>query len=121
MSNSQSNAGSNADLTSRRRFMRTAALIASTATLAPLAANAASMPAMLPESDPIAQALGYRADANTVDTTKYPTKAGDEQAPQLCSNCSLYKRVGDGVGSCAAIPGKLVAGPGWCSAWNPAR
>lgn len=105
----------------RRRFMRTAAMIVSTATLAPLIASAESTPALVAESDPIALALGYRADATTVDTSKYPQKASDASSPQLCANCSLYKTASDGVGNCAAIPGKLVAGPGWCSVWNPAR
>lgn len=117
MSNSKSIFTTN----SRRQFVRNVALIASTASLAPLAVTAEGAPALLPESDPIAQALGYRADAAQVDTAKFPSKAGDENAPQLCSNCALYSQVGDGFGSCAAIPGKLVAGPGWCSAWNLAR
>lgn len=108
-------------LPSRRSFVRNVAIIASSATLAPIAATAETTPALLTESDPIAQALGYRSDATMVDTTKYPSKAGDANAPQLCSNCSLYKLVGNDLGTCAAIPGKLVAGPGWCSAWNPAR
>ncbi len=101
----------------RRQFIRTTALIASSAALVPLAANAQDNPAMLSEDDPTAIALGYRADATTVDLNKYPSKASD----QLCSNCSLYASSGDGVGKCAAVPSRLVAGAGWCGAWNLAR
>ena len=105
----------------RRKFIATTALIATSATLTPFAAIAQDAPALLSEKGPIALALGYRADAATVDLSKYPTKAGDAAAPQLSSNCSLYAATGEGVGKCAAIPGRLVAGAGWCSAWNLAR
>jgi hypothetical protein len=34
-----------------------------------------------------------------------------------CGNCSLYKKTGDSVGSCALFAGKSVAFAGWCSGW----
>jgi hypothetical protein len=34
-----------------------------------------------------------------------------------CGNCSLYKKTGDSVGSCALFAGKSVAYSGWCSGW----
>jgi hypothetical protein len=34
-----------------------------------------------------------------------------------CGNCSLYKKMGDSVGSCALFAGKSVAFAGWCSGW----
>jgi hypothetical protein len=34
-----------------------------------------------------------------------------------CGNCSLYKKTGDSVGSCALFAGKSVAFAAWCSGW----
>jgi formylmethanofuran:tetrahydromethanopterin formyltransferase len=66
------------------------------------------------DKDPQAQALGYVADASKVDTKKYPKFV----AGQNCTNCSLYQgKATDKAAACALFPGKLVAGPGWCSAW----
>lgn len=81
--------------------------------------SVAEGPAELLESDPIAIALGYKKDASTVDTVKYPKRAGDAGASQLCSNCALYSAGENGLGGCTAIPGKQVAGAGWCNAWIP--
>lgn len=101
---------------SRRHFLTTtsAALIATS--------HSAMADRTLPEltiDDPIAQALGYQADAEAVDTGRFPKRAGASGATQFCSNCSLYKPVTDDLGTCTAIRGKLVRGPGWCNAWVP--
>lgn len=103
---------------SRRRFIATS----STGLLAsqiPLATADASLPE-LKEDEPIAMALGYKADAADVDTSRFPKRAGEQGATQFCDNCALYKDVGNGLGTCTAIRGKLVAGKGWCNAWVPA-
>lgn len=106
---------------SRRQFIGTAL---AAATVAPLAgrslfavAHAGELP-KVSEDDPTAIALGYKHDANAVDTTKFPKRAGEAGASQLCSNCSLYMAP-DGAewGKCSIFPGKLVAGAGWCNAW----
>jgi hypothetical protein len=34
-----------------------------------------------------------------------------------CGNCSLYKKTGDSMGSCALFAGNSVAFAGWCSGW----
>ena len=86
--------------------------------LAPSVAVAAGPPE-LKESDPIAIALGYKKDATSVDTTTYPKRAGATGATQSCNNCALYSAGENGLGGCTAIPGKLVAGAGWCNAWIP--
>ena len=106
--------------TSRRQFLgrtlsASTALIASSTLIASTAT--AAEPTMLSEDDPIAMALGYKADATQVDTARFPKRSGPEGSKQLCSNCTLYTDKGNGVGLCSAIPGKLVAGPGWCQAW----
>jgi len=103
----------------RRAFLGQT-LAASTAlvagsTLIASTASAADLP-VLREDDPVAVALGYKADATQVDVTQYPKRAG-EGARQVCANCTLYQAKSDGMGLCSAIPGKLVAGAGWCNAW----
>lgn len=70
------------------------------------------------ESDPLAQAMGYRADASTVDTAKFPKRAGEAGAKQFCNNCALYGADADSAfGPCSIFQNKLVAGKGWCNAW----
>lgn len=101
----------------RRDFLHTGAALWATA-LIPAITVAEGMPA-LEETDPLAIALGYKKDAAEVDTAKYPKRAGASGATQFCSNCALYVEQQDGMGLCTAIPGKLVAGAGWCNAWIP--
>ena len=102
--------------TNRRTFIiKTAAGVAAAMATGPVIA---AQP-RLTEEDPIAIALGYKIDATEVDVTQYPKRAGADGAKQFCSNCALYKETEDGYGTCSAIPGKLVAGPGWCNAWIP--
>jgi formylmethanofuran:tetrahydromethanopterin formyltransferase len=69
---------------------------------------------LVDERDPQAQALGYVADASKVDTKKYSKFVSG----QNCTICSLYQgKATDKAAACALFAGKLVAGPGWCSAW----
>ena len=102
---------------SRRNFLKTSVTLSATA-LIPSISIAAGQPE-LQESDPIAVALGYKKNASTVDTIKYPKRAGAAGATQFCNNCALYSAGEDGLGDCTAIPGKQVAGLGWCNAWIP--
>ena len=70
------------------------------------------------EDEPLAQAMGYVADASTVDTTKFPKRAGDEGAKQFCNNCALYAgSADDEVAPCSIFQNRLVKGAGWCNAW----
>ena len=117
--NDKTNGGPNATL-NRRAFLGSTIGYAATAvagyTLIASTAHATDLP-VLSEDDPIAVALGYKADATQVDTSRYPKKAGEQGAKQICANCTLYTAQNDDWGLCAAVPGKLVAGPGWCQAW----
>jgi high potential iron-sulfur protein len=66
------------------------------------------------ESDPTAQALGYRADATKVDSAKYSTY----MTGQTCSNCQFYQ--GQATASnapCPLLAGKRVDGKGWCKGY----
>jgi hypothetical protein len=98
-------------LSPRRTFL-IAAAGASSAALLGTAAHA--QPAMVAETEPQAQGVGYRADATKVDKAKFPKYA----AGQLCSNCTLYQgKPADASGGCSLFPGKAVAAKGWCSAY----
>ena len=117
--NDETNAASEAT-PSRRTFLRSTFRYAATAvagyTLIASTAHANDL-TVLREDDPIATALGYKADATQVDINKYPKKAGEQGAKQICANCTLYTAQNDTLGLCAAVPGKLVAAAGWCQAW----
>ena len=59
---------------SRRDFLNTGVALWATALIPSI--SIAAGPPELQESAPIAIALGYKKDASTVDTTKYPKRAG---------------------------------------------
>lgn len=98
--------------TSRRTFLITSVGVASS--LASSRQAFADVP-KVPEIDPTAQALGYRADATKVDKAKYAKYA----AGQECSNCTFYQgKPADAFAPCPMFGGKQVSGKGWCSAYN---
>jgi len=68
---------------------------------------------MVAESDAQAAALGYKADASTVDKAKFPKYA----AGQNCGNCALYVSKSADAGSCGIFAGKMVATGAWCNAY----
>ena len=75
----------------------------------------------LPESDPVAKALGYYADASKVDVKKWPKKAGPEGTKQNCANCQLYQaQAGETArGGCTLFPNRWVSTKGWCNGYIP--
>ncbi len=82
-----------------------------------LGANRAwAAPSDLPkveESNPTAMALSYVHDA-----TQSPKRLTPEQKTQYCDNCLHYGETDvDDWGTCAVIPGYLVAAKGWCMVW----
>jgi hypothetical protein len=96
----------------RRKILCNSALLVATAGLSPLVW--ADPLAMVSEADPLAQALGYKADAGKVDRTKFPQYV----AGQTCSSCSLYQgTAGAASGPCPLYAGKAVAATGWCSSY----
>jgi High potential iron-sulfur protein len=75
----------------------------------------AQTPAAVLESDPQAQALGFKTDGSAADKAKYPSY----NAAQSCSGCVLYQgKAGDTTAPCAAFGNKIVTGKSWCSAWT---
>jgi High potential iron-sulfur protein len=76
---------------SRRTFLITSIGVASTLALSRQAFADAPK---VSETDPTAQALGYKADASKVDKAKFTKFA----AGQECSNCSFFQgKAGDGM------------------------
>ena len=68
--------------------------------------------------EPLAQAMGYVKDASTVDTSKFPKRAGEAGAKQFCNNCALYAGEADAeTAPCSIFQNRLVRGAGWCNAW----
>lgn len=102
------------DLThrSRRTF-----LIASASTLVslPLVRTARAESPLVAETDPAAQALGYRADAKQVDKARFARYS----AGQDCGNCTFYQgKASDPAANCPLFGGKRVAAAGWCNGYN---
>jgi High potential iron-sulfur protein len=98
---------------SRRAFIESGALMIATAGACSVAWSDSAP--MLSESDPMAAALGYKANASAVDATKFPQHA----AGQSCSNCTLYQgTAGASSGPCPLFAGKAVAAQGWCASYT---
>lgn len=93
----------------RRQFLILSAAGAATLSLS----NLVQAQVMVAETDPQAQALGYKADTTKVDAKKFPKHANE----QKCSNCALFQAKGANAGGCSLFAGKQVAANGWCSAW----
>lgn len=97
---------------SRRTFMITTAGVASGLALSRIAFAG---PANASETDPTSLALGYKADAATVDKVKYAKYTAD----QACRNCTFYQGGPNDVSApCPMFGGKQVAGKGWCNAYS---
>jgi hypothetical protein len=99
-------------MTTRRFILQIAGVTAGTC----LASAYAQPAAAVSEKDPQAQALGYVTDAKRADKARFPKYA----PPQRCAICQLYQGAATAATApCAIFGGKLVAGPGWCSAYTP--
>ncbi|MGA7778698.1 MAG: high-potential iron-sulfur protein [Paraburkholderia sp.] len=98
--------------TSRRSFILFS--ISAASSLA-LTRGASADAAQVSETDPKAQALGYKQVASTVDKTKFSNYV----AGQNCSNCSLFQgKSTDAWGGCMLFGDKQVAATGWCSSYS---
>lgn len=96
---------------SRRSFLLHSAGVLSALALS----RTASAADPLAETDPTAQALGYKADATKVDKAKF----GHYTAGDKCSTCALYQgAAGSSSGACPMFGGKLVNAGGWCNAYS---
>jgi hypothetical protein len=92
----------------RRRLLQFGALA-----LIP-AASRAQAPKRVDESEPQAQALGYKHDAAKVDKAKFK----NYQPGQTCANCNFFKsKAGAAWGPCDIFSSREVNAKGWCTAW----
>ena len=118
--------------TSRRNFLKkslaivSAVPVASTIQRAGFSSDAFAQGANVPvdETGAQAMALGYKANAQEVDATKFPKRAGEEGQKQFCSSCQLLQKSGikvDGkegeFGKCLIFPANVVNTKGWCNSW----
>lgn len=71
----------------------------------------------LSETDPVAQALGYKHVASAVEVAKFPKKSSDGESAK-CITCAQYTAVNGSWGKCNIFPQGLVASEGWCSSWS---
>lgn len=116
---------SNVNTCVRRDFLKLAAsTTGSIATLAlvPTLLRAQAAPAQqatgaqlphLAETDPVAQALGYKEDTAKVDTTKFPS----HKPEQTCANCNFFTAGNGEYGPCQLFPGKVAHANGWCAGY----
>jgi hypothetical protein len=98
---------------SRRVFVENGAFFL--ATVGVCAVAWPDSPPMVSESDPTAAALGYKANAASVDKAKFPQYV----AGSSCSSCALYQgAAGAASGPCPLFAGKAVSAKGWCSSYT---
>ena len=73
---------------------------------------------LIDEESALARTLGYRHDAEQVDTTAFPKRAGEQGSRQFCDNCALFAGdSGDPEAPCSIFQNMRVKGKGWCNAW----
>lgn len=72
----------------------------------------------VPETDAVASALGYKADASKVDFARYPQRKKPESKNQFCKNCALFTPANKSWGKCQMITSGLVNANGWCGSWS---
>src|SRR5277367_5001828 len=73
----------------------------------------AALPPLDPK-DPTAQALGFVADAKSVDAAANPTY----KPTQKCATCAQFQgKAGDASAGCNIFAGKSVPAGGWCKVW----
>jgi hypothetical protein len=113
----------------KRRTLRWSML-----TLAPLAttdvgaadagttASAASPLSPVSESDPLAQAIGFKQDAANVDGRYFPARKLASARNEVCGDCLLFRPADAHWGHCVVmIPQGVVNVMGWCGRWTPIR
>lgn len=101
---------------SRRAIVKGGLIAGALIPAAGLIANSAGAAGLAPldPKDPTAQALGFVADAKTVNAAANPTF----KPTQKCSTCAQYQgKAGDATAGCNIFAGKSVPAGGWCKVW----
>ncbi len=70
------------------------------------------------ESDPVAQAIGYKANVKDIDFKKYPKRKEAAHKNDFCKSCALYTASNDSWGKCSMLTKGVVAANGWCGSWS---
>lgn len=90
----------------------------------PAAANDTEAKAeYISEDNQMAKSLGYKENADSVDTSLRVDKGDSPGATQYCNNCQFKvaeEGNEEGLG-CQLFPGKLVRSKGWCKSWSKAQ
>jgi len=101
----------------RRDFLRVGSLAVVSLAALSRAGHASAQAKALPhvaETDPQAQALGYKNDAKQVDRKKFAMY----QPGQDCDDCVQWEgKKNDAWAPCKIFPGKAVNAKGWCAAF----
>jgi hypothetical protein len=117
---------------SRRSFLKKLVLISAAVPASKFLSNGnvsmmsawAGLPAVpagqksIPETDAVAQALGYKHDIKDIDYKRYPQRKRPEQKANFCNNCALYTAVDGNWGKCQMLQAGLVHAKGWCGSWS---
>lgn len=110
----------------QRRQVLQAMLAIPAVLVLPRVLQAATPANMLPEADPMANALKYKEDASKADANFRKDKTAN------CSNCSKYNKCAAGdtackpgdkkaaTAPCELFAGKVVSAKGWCMSWSKA-
>src|SRR5262245_49379156 len=107
----------------RRKFLQYSILASVSAVFGrgfginPIAFAANDLP-LLKESDPVAKSLGYSANAEKVDTKKWPKRSGPDAKQQRCETCMFYTTIDAKHGKCQIFPNNSVEAKGWCNTWS---
>ncbi|MEO5971597.1 MAG: high-potential iron-sulfur protein [Bdellovibrionia bacterium] len=70
------------------------------------------------ETDPVASAVGYKADVSKIDFKRYPKRKLPDAKNQRCKNCALYTPANGSWGKCQLLTSGLVNADGWCGSWS---
>lgn len=73
---------------------------------------------LVPDTDPVAMAIGYKPDVKDLDYKKFPQRKKPEAKNQFCENCALYTKVDGNWGKCQMLTSGVVYKKGWCGSWN---
>lgn len=113
-----SKSSSNNHNSSRREFMKRvltlAAAVPAVRLLSGFSITSAFAQGLVPETDAVAQALGYKHDAKAFDFKKYKAvKKGSR-----CDTCALYTKVDGKSGKCQLLQSGLVTAKGLCGSYS---
>ncbi len=72
----------------------------------------------VPETDAVAQAIGYKPDIKDLDYTRFARRKEKSAQDQFCKNCALYTPVNPSWGKCQMLASGVVRSKGWCGSWS---